>query len=106
MARKQKAADFSNPIAFTLGTLFDMRPSITQTYLADMCGVTRQTVSNWLDGTSVPDANAIWKICTELNVSADYLLGTEGTGNITTGYARKYFELVRKLNEVMTEVYR
>lgn len=83
-----------------------MRPDLTQAHLADLCGVTRQTVGIWLGGQSVPDANALRKICVEFDVSADYLLGTEGMKNSESRFARKYFETMRKLNKIIMEQYR
>lgn len=47
----------------------------TQQETADMIGVTRQTVSNWLSGAFTPDIVAICKIADAFNVSTDYLLG-------------------------------
>lgn len=47
----------------------------TQQEAADIIGVTRQTVSNWLSGAFTPDIVAICKIADAFNVSTDYLLG-------------------------------
>lgn len=51
---------------------------LTQEQLGELVGVTRQAVSKWESGQTVPDALTIAKLCKELNVSADYvLLGRE-----------------------------
>lgn len=47
----------------------------TQQETADIIGVTRQTVSNWLSGAFTPDITAICKIADAFDVSTDYLLG-------------------------------
>ena len=43
--------------------------------IAEKIGTSRQTVSNWISGTFVPDAYALVKISKAYNVSVDYLLG-------------------------------
>ena len=51
---------------------------LTQEQLGELLGVTRQAVSKWESGQSVPDALTVAKLCEELHVSADYvLLGRE-----------------------------
>lgn len=75
MPRKRKVAD--ECFAHNFKNLFVKFPCLTQVFIADLCGVTRQTVGNWCDGVSVPDANSLKKICDSLDVSADFLLGTQ-----------------------------
>lgn len=50
---------------------------ITQEELAARLHVVRQTVSKWEKGLSVPDADMIQAIATELDVSVQELLGAE-----------------------------
>lgn len=50
---------------------------ITQEELASCLHVVRQTVSKWEKGLSVPDADIIQAIATELDVSVQELLGAE-----------------------------
>lgn len=51
---------------------------LTQEQLGELVGVTRQAVSKWEAGQTVPDALTITKLCEALHVSADYvLLGKE-----------------------------
>ncbi len=51
------------------------RNKINQTDLAKETGIQRQTISNYVNGQSVPDVNNLFKICQVLDVSADYLIG-------------------------------
>ena len=58
---------------------------LTQEQLGELLDVSRQAVSKWESGQTVPDALTIARLCTQLQVSADYvLLGREpeagGTG--------------------------
>ncbi len=51
---------------------------LTQEQLGELVGVTRQAVSKWESGQTVPDAATIAALCEALHVSADYvLLGKE-----------------------------
>ena len=51
---------------------------LTQEQLGELVGVTRQAVSKWESGQTVPDALTVAKLCEALHVSADYvLLGRE-----------------------------
>lgn len=51
---------------------------LSQEQLGERLGVTRQAVSKWESGQTVPDAITISRLCQVLNVSADFvLLGKE-----------------------------
>lgn len=51
---------------------------LSQEQLGEQLGVTRQAVSKWESGQTVPDAITISRLCQVLNVSADFvLLGKE-----------------------------
>lgn len=51
---------------------------LTQEQMGELVGVTRQAVSKWESGQTVPDAITIGRLCLALHVSADYvLLGRE-----------------------------
>ena len=51
---------------------------LTQEQLGELLGVSRQAVSKWESGQTVPDALTVAKLCRVLDVSADYvLLGKE-----------------------------
>lgn len=56
--------------------------NLTQEELANRLGVTPQALSKWEKGLSSPDITMVFAICSTLDVSADYLLGT-GNGKIT-----------------------
>lgn len=49
--------------------------NVTQQELANVAGVTRQTVSLYAEGTSQPKAEKLQKIAQYLKVSTDYLVG-------------------------------
>lgn len=48
---------------------------IKQTELAEKIGVSKQCVSDYKSGKSVPSLETLYLICKVLDVSADYLLG-------------------------------
>ena len=51
---------------------------LTQEQLGELLGVTRQAVSKWESGQTVPDTITVARLCEALHVSADYvLLGKE-----------------------------
>lgn len=51
---------------------------LTQEQLGELLGVSRQAVSKWESGQTVPDTVTVARLCRELHVSADYvLLGRE-----------------------------
>lgn len=58
------------------------KKSRTLDELATIFGATRQTVSKWMTGESVPDIIALAKIAEFYNVSTDYLLGFSNTTSI------------------------
>ena len=51
----------------------------TQEQLARALGVSRPTISGWLDGKNVPDIISLTRIAEYFDVSADYLLGLSET---------------------------
>lgn len=52
---------------------------VTQDELAKYVGITRQTVSSWKDGKTVPDIESLYRICKRFDISADYLIGLSET---------------------------
>lgn len=50
---------------------------MTQEKLADICGVSRVTLSRYMNMASVPNAIIVMRMAEALNVSSDYLLGLE-----------------------------
>lgn len=51
--------------------------AIKQTELAQAANVSKQCVSDYKSGKSVPSIDTLFLICKYLDVSADYLLGLE-----------------------------
>lgn len=50
---------------------------IKQTELAEAVNVSKQCISDYKSGKSVPSIDTLYLICKRLDVSADYLLGLE-----------------------------
>lgn len=48
---------------------------VTQNAIATEIGVTRQAISQYCDGSTIPNADKLLKLSQYFNVSADYLLG-------------------------------
>lgn len=58
---------------------------LTQEQMGELVGVSRQAVSKWESGQTVPDALTVAKLCQVLDMSADYvLLGKEPEEQETT----------------------
>ncbi len=53
-----------------------LRAGLTQAQLADKLNISSSTVGMYEQGRREPDNNTLTKICSELRVSVDYLLGT------------------------------
>ena len=49
--------------------------SMSQGKLAKKLGVVRGTISNWVQGTRLPDRELLPRLATALGVSTDWLLG-------------------------------
>lgn len=72
---------------------------ITQEALASKLNVTRQTISKWENGQSVPDADSLTQIAELLDISVQELLGEEVKENKTAGFTekpteRKYLKII------------
>lgn len=52
---------------------------VKQNELADICDLTRQTISSYMNGSSLPNSDTLFKIATHFGVSSDYLLGLTDT---------------------------
>ncbi|MGN0761212.1 MAG: helix-turn-helix domain-containing protein [Christensenellales bacterium] len=48
--------------------------ALSQEGFAERLGVTRQSVSSWENGTTMPDVKIITTMCEQFGVTADYLL--------------------------------
>lgn len=47
----------------------------TQEALAKQTGLTRQTISQYMDGSVLPNVEKLYKICNYFNMTSDYLIG-------------------------------
>ena len=65
---------YDSPFATRLRELLDT-PKISQAKVAEFVGVTRQAISSYSLGTSVPDIDKLVKIAAFFEVSTEYLLG-------------------------------
>lgn len=74
-SRGSSTEKYNSVFATRLRRLFDERPNITQAQLSKTIGVTRQTISQYLNGISEPSYAALVKIADYFDVSLDYLLG-------------------------------
>lgn len=73
---KAKSIDaYNSPFATRLREIMDNNPNITQQQVADYLGVTRQSISQYMNGNSQATADKIILLTQFFNVSADYLLG-------------------------------
>lgn len=75
----------------------------TQEQLADLLGVSRQTISKWESDTAYPETEKLIKIGKVFDCSMDYLLKedvTEKSGVQQSGFAEKVEEIGKK---VMTD---
>ncbi|MDL2220307.1 helix-turn-helix transcriptional regulator [Eubacteriales bacterium OttesenSCG-928-N14] len=75
MPRDKKGIDgYLRPFAVRVRQLMEER-KISQVVLAEHVGVTRQAVSQYANGTTLPDVEKLERIADFFDVSADYLLG-------------------------------
>lgn len=72
---------------------------LTQEQLAGKLGVTRQTVSKWENGASVPDADILSQMASVLDVSVSELLGM----SVETSSKEDYAKILTVLNEGLAE---
>jgi len=75
--KRKKTHDFASVFAKRLSDLLDGNKTgkkVTQQELADYIDVKRQTVSEYRNGTSIPNADKLKGIAEFFGVSADYLL--------------------------------
>ena len=56
---------------------------LTQKELAERIGTTESNINNYEKGRNKPTTDMLVKICLELDVSADWLLGLPAKSNIT-----------------------
>lgn len=68
---------------------------ISQVELADMLGVSKQSVSNWENGNIMPSIEMLVKIADTLMISTDWLLGRDD---------RAYLEVTGLSDEVLQHI--
>lgn len=54
-----------------------LNKNMKQEELAQLIGVTQDSISLWENGKRIPDTQYIILLCKALDISADYLLGLE-----------------------------
>lgn len=74
MAKTKKSFDYEDPFPKRFRKLIEKKGA-TLDSLATEFHTTRQTVSNWQNGATVPDAISICEIAKYFGVTTDYLLG-------------------------------
>ena len=81
---------------------------VTQEMLADVLGITRQTVALYSKGTTKPDSDGISAIARHFGVTSDWLLGlsdvrsynqTAQAAHNYTGLSEKALKYLRELNK-------
>lgn len=75
--KKNSQDEYNAPFATALRGLLDSS-GISQSVLADYIGVTRQAISSYSLGTSLPDIEKFEKIADYFDVSTEFLLGRTG----------------------------
>lgn len=103
--KKENYKGYNNPFATNLRELMQQHGT-KQTELSELLGVTRQSIGQYADGTSLPPVDKIIELANYYNVSADYILGlTDITSNDAdlrsvceyTGLSEKSIENIQNL---------
>lgn len=83
MAKTKKLFDYNAPFPTRFRSLFDEK-GVTRDVLAVKFNTTRQTISNWMNGDTIPDAVSICEIARYFGVTTDYLLGLTDVRTVET----------------------
>lgn len=75
MARVKNNCDYNNPFAVRLRELIDEK-GVKHREVAENIGVTRQTVGQYADGTTLPTLDKLLKMAEYFDVPLDYIAGT------------------------------
>ena len=78
MAKVSKCFSYNDPFLVRFRNLAEEKGN-TMEEMAQAFSTTRQTVRNWQNGETIPDAKSICHIAKFFNVTADYLLGLTDT---------------------------
>ena len=92
--KKNTADGYNSPFATRLRGLMET-PDISQAKVAEHVGVTRQAISSYSLGTSVPDIDKLVRIAEFFDVSTEYLLGRTEVKKVdaTKQAAAEYLDL-------------
>ena len=83
MAKTKKSFDYGDPFPSCFRNLIEKKGATLDALAAEF-NTTRQTVSNWQNGVTVPDAVSICDIARYFGVTTDYLLGLTDVKTIET----------------------
>lgn len=103
--KASKLKGYNNVFATRLRELMEVR-DITQDVLAEKANCTRQSISQYMDGSSIPNVDKLLSIAEYFRVSIDYLLGlaTEPTTDKDINFICEYTGLdefsVRELHRL------
>ena len=78
MARVKNNCDYNNPFAVRLRGLIEEK-GVKHREVAENIGVTRQTIGQYADGTTLPTLDKLLKMAEYFNVPLDYIAGTGHT---------------------------
>lgn len=101
---------YNEPFACRLRALLEEN-NISQSELAAEIGVTRQAISNYTLGNTVPNADVLVRLSKKYNVSVDYLLGlaktpvTDKDINFICEYTGLSFQSVDRLHNTRDKEY-
>lgn len=106
MAKTKKSFDYKDPFPVRFRELIEKKGA-TLDSLATEFHTTRQTVSNWQNGATVPDAISICEIAKFFGVTTDYLLGLTDVKAIKTDIraVSEYTGLSEDAIETLTDPY-
>ena len=83
MAKTKKSFDYKDPFPVRFRELIEKKGATLDSLAAEF-HTTRQTVSNWQNGATVPDAISICEIAKFFGVTTDYLLGLTDVKTVET----------------------
>jgi len=72
---RNSTAPYFKVFATRLREVMDAPPKTTQEMLAKETGLTRQSISTYMDGSVLPNTEKLQTICKYFNVPSDYLIG-------------------------------
>lgn len=104
MAKTKKSFDYKDPFPCRFRNLIEEKGATLDALAAEF-NTTRQTVSNWQNGVTVPDAVSICDIARYFGVTTDYLLGLTDVKTIKTDMraVAEYIHLSDKAVEMLHE---